>query len=234
MMVIVFNRTDKILTIDQTKSFLINTTGNSHSYYDPATYTMTSGTFDSETTGTSFNLGAIANAFGIGGALGSMLSGLTTSYSTTTGVYGSSSISVQDQPLVRVGPHGKMIMSKQFQIAGLTDGLETNSYVDTSFKNSPLRFSVCISYSFEEAADEKLVTEFYVNSSINEPVSGGRVNDAFKKIYRRKPDAVAEYAYTMRVFSNLPQKANIDSWYGEKITNDIYDRFAQGSLIDYK
>lgn len=235
MMVVVFNRTDKILTIDQTKSFLINTTGTSQSYFDPATYTTTSGSFNSETHGTSFNLGAIANAFGIGGAIGSMLSGLTTTNSTTIGTYGSSSVSVQDQPLVRVGPHGNMIMSKQFKITGLTDGLATDSYVDTGFQSAPLRFSVCVSYSFEEAPDEKLVTDFYVNTTINEPVSGGRVNDAFTKIYRQKPDAVAEYAYTMRVFTNLPQKTNDSSWNGEVITtNNIFDRFAHGSLIDYK
>ncbi len=234
MLAVVYNRTDKILTIDQTKSFLINTTGNSQSYFDPATYTSTSGTINTETNGTSVNLGAISSAFGISGAIGTMLSGITNSYSTTTGSYSSSSISIQDQPQVRVGPHGKMIMSKQFKIDRLTDGEGINSYVDVDFKNSPLRFSVCITYSFEDAAEEKIVTDFYVNSTINEKVNGGRVNEAFMNIYRKKPDAAAEFAYTMRVYTNLPQ-TGIESWFGENIIkNNIYDRFAQGALIDYK
>lgn len=46
---VVYNLTDETMTIDQTKSFMVTTEGNSLSYYDPNVYTTTEGKYNSAT-----------------------------------------------------------------------------------------------------------------------------------------------------------------------------------------
>ena len=234
VLVVVYNRTDEILTIDQTKSFLVDTDGTSLSYYDPTVRTQTSGTMSSETTGTSFNLGAISNAFGIGGFVGSLLGGVSVGDHVTTGSYSSSTVSVQDTPTVNVGPHGKMVMSKQFSISGLGNSYTGQfNYVDNKFKQSPLKFSVCISYRFEDNEETiKLVTDFYVNSSIYANVTKGQIANAFYSIYRDKPDAAAEYAYMFEIMNNLPTSSYLN--FSDVYVGNNFSKYSHGSLIDYQ
>lgn len=240
MMVVVFNLTDEILSIDQTKSFLVNTTGMSQSYYDPNVYSSTSGTFSSETSGTTVNLGAIAGALGVGGPLGAFFNGMNVGNSSTIGDYSSTTVTIQDQPEVKVGPKGRMVMSKQFNVDGVGSILIERSYVDLKRDQSPLRFSVCISYKFEnEPTGDKLVTDFYVNSSISEDVSSGKVGNAFKSIYAKKPDALAENYYLFNIVNNLPHDRRT---YNEGLLMDsgilgydgVFDTYSHGSLFDYK
>ena len=63
---VVKNLTTEILTIDQTKSFFIDTNGTSTSYYDPTVTTTSNSSYSSETEGAAFNLGGIANGLGSG------------------------------------------------------------------------------------------------------------------------------------------------------------------------
>ncbi len=235
LVVIVYNRTDEILTIDQTKSFFVNTTGSSTSYYDPTIRTQTSGSFSSESSGSSLNLGAVANAFGVGGALGALMGGTTVYEGNTVGALSSSTVTVQDQPTVHVGPHGKMVMSKQFPVTGVGHIPSINNYVDVNQKMSPLKFTVCISYSFEGMDEpDKIVTDFYVNTCYRTPVSRGKVSDAFRQIYRIKPDALAENAFMFKINTNLPEKPE-ETILGDIInTENIYSDYVHGSLIDYK
>ena len=240
MMVVVFNLTDEIMSIDQTKSFLVNTTGMSKSYYDPNVYSSTSGSFSSETSGTTVNLGAIAGALGVGGPLGTLLNGMSIGNSSTMGNYSSSTVAIHDQPVINVGPKGRMVMSKQFNVDGVGSMLIERSYVDVKRNEAPLRFSVCISYKFEhEPNDEKLVTDFYVNSSISEAVSSGKVGKAFRNIYAKKPDALAESYYLFHIVNNLPHDSES---YNESLLMDsgilgfdgVFDTYSHGSLFDYK
>ena len=64
---IVYNRTSEIMTIDQTKSFFVNSDGTSVSYYDPTVRTTSVTDMSSVTKGGSVNLGSITGALGIGG-----------------------------------------------------------------------------------------------------------------------------------------------------------------------
>ena len=80
------NLTDQVMTIDQTLSFFINTDGRSTSYYDPTVRTTTTTDYASNTTGASVNLGAVAGAFGVGGIVGGVLSGINVGESNTGGV----------------------------------------------------------------------------------------------------------------------------------------------------
>lgn len=233
----VYNLTDNIITIDQTKSFLINTNGQSQSYYDPTIKTSTSGSFNAETSSTSLNLGVISSVFGIGGPLGNLLNATTVGNANTNGSFQSSTVTIFDMPQVRIGPHGKMALSKQFKVAGIGKGnfnSSANTFVNCKAKNSPLRFSVCISYALEDEPTNKLVTEFYVNSTILESCSKGKVSDSFSKIYSSKSDALVEPTYMFVINTNLPTKA-VENFYGDIINlNRVYDTYVHGSLIDYQ
>ena len=73
---IVYNRTSEIMTIDQTKSFFVNSNGKSISYFDPTVKTTSVSNISSTTKGGSINLGALTGAFGIGGVLGQIADGV--------------------------------------------------------------------------------------------------------------------------------------------------------------
>lgn len=237
LLAVVYNLSQEIITIDQTKSFLVNTNGISQSYFDPTITASTTGTMSSETTGLTFNLGAISNAFGVGGALGSLLGGTSLGYSTTNGSFSSNTVIVRDMPTISIAPRGKMIMSKQFEIHGV--GIEQREkgkqpeleFPDATMSQSPLKFSVCISYTIEnEPNPKKLVTEFYVNSALIESVQAGKVSGGFRKIYNIKPDALVEPSFVFVVKTNIPEEKNSDFGQGGKIHN-VYLR---GSLVDYQ
>lgn len=229
LMVLVNNNTDKIMTIDQTKSFIVNTDGVSTSYYDPTVHTKTSGTSTTTSSGTSINLGAIAGIFGIGSSL---LSGIGIYNGESAGNFSSSTVTIKDQPQIHVAPHGQMVMSKEFRVYGIGHGQE-NSYIDVPRKTAPLKFSVCISYALEDEPMDKMVTDFYVNTSYSVPVNNGKVNSAFRQIYEAKPDALAENLYMFNINNNIGTSSTF-VFFDEVDGRGIYDKYVQGSLIDYK
>lgn len=235
---VVYNLTDEIMTIDQTKSFMVTTEGNSLSYYDPNVYTTTEGKYNSATQSSSFNLGAIANAFGIVGKLGSLLSGTTLGSSTTVGSMTQNSVAVTDQPQVRIGPHGKIALSKQFAsgVGKSRMASITQSFSRENSKTSPLKFSICVNYSLgEDGPAQKLVTNFYVNDNIVVPVKEWKVNDSLQSIYKQKPDAVAENSFIISINTNIEETAS-SIWAAgyEEIKNKVITTYQKGSLIDYQ
>lgn len=237
LLAVVYNLSNDIITIDQTKSFLINTNGQSLSYYDPTIKTTTSGSFNAETTSTSLNLGVLSNVFGLNGPLGNLLNSTPVGNASTHGTFQSNTVTISDMPHVRIGPRGNMALSKQFKISGVGKGninSGSNNFINCKSNNSPLRFSVCISYALEDAPLNKLVTNFYVNSSILESCVKGKVNDSFSRIYNYKTDALIEPSYIFVINTNLPTKP-IENFYGDLInTHYIYDSYVHGSLVDYQ
>lgn len=227
---IVNNRTSQIMIIDQTMSFFINSTGTSTSYYDPTVRTTSQTDVLSRTNGASVNLGAIANAFGIGGIAGSLLGGISVGGAGTRGQEITNTTYVADQPKVSLAPRSSGAMSKVFRITGLTKGnafREKNNIAQLGLTadDTYCKFSVCISYSLDGGETyEKIVTDFYANSRIIMPVAGkGRVNDALRRIYSSKADALHEY-WWMLYFPN-----NITSF-----KHNVYDTRVQGVLYDYQ
>lgn len=241
ILAVVYNLSDEIITVDQTKSFLIDTTGQSISYYDPTVKSTTNGNFESGTAGASFNLSAISSMFGIGGPLGNLLNATTLSGSHTSGTFSSSTITVTDQKEVRIGPKGRMVMSKQFPITGVGRKYLTpnaNSYNDCLPSNSPLKFSVCVSYSMDDEIEKRLVTDFYVNSNIVVSDNPWKVNDAFHKIYADKKDALAEPSFMFVIKTNFEDISNMMTWGArpteESVKQKIFDSYVHGSLIDFQ
>ncbi len=236
VLAVIYNLTDEIITVDQTKSFLVNTDGLSLSYYDPNVYTTSKGEFNSSTGSASFNLGAIANAFGVGGPLGSLLNGTTIGSSSTMGTTTQNSVSVFDQPQVKIGPHGRIALSKQYA-SGI--GIPSISSVSQTFlrqnyNSSPLKFSICVSYTIgENGTPQKLITKFYVNDNIIEPVQKGKVNGAFQSIYEQKTDALAENFFIMNINNNIPLEG-YDMWGGANNEGKVISSYSKGSLIDFQ
>ena len=234
MQPVVYNLTSEILMLDQTKSFVIMPDGSSMSYYDPTVRTTTTGTYSSETTGGFFNLGGIAGALGIGGPLGMLLGATTVGSSHTDGLTRQNSVSITDQPQVYIGPKGSIAMSKAYAISGVGETAYGNNIIDVSPKTSPVRFSVCVTYSLDDGATfEKLVTNIYVSSRLSVPVSDRKVSKAFYDIYGQKPDALAENLFMFLIPNNI--KAETTDVMGEFLTHsNVYDTYIQGSLIDFQ
>lgn len=210
---IVMNQTDDIMIIDQTQSFFVNTNGLSMSYYDPTIHSSSNTTFSSYTEGATVNLGAIAGALGIGGRIGGALSGVTVGGAETNGTSTTNTITFADQPQIRLAPHSHGALSKNFQITGVgKESIFSSQECVRNFSstNASLRFSVCISYSFDGTNFKKLITEFYVNSQLTYPVTRtGNVNDVLRVILQRKPDAINEQWWMIQSVCNMGYNDNI-------------------------
>ena len=222
--VAVKNNTDEIMIIDQTKSFLVNSDGQSISYYDPTVRVQSSTSIASNTSGGSVNLGAVAGALGVGGRLGALASGINVGGSSTDGFSTTNTTYFADQPQISLGPKGNGLMSKTYGIkylgkSTLSSSSERNGQY--SSKDSYCKFSVCITYSIDGGETfERIVTDFYANSLIICPVRNhGKVNEALHTVLSSKTDALGE-PWWMLYF-----KTSINN------NNDIFNN---GVIIDYK
>lgn len=91
------NKTDKSIYVDLANSFYIDGKGVSHPLFDTTAYTTT----NSSSTGAGVNMGGIAGALGIGGAIGKIAGGIGVSSTSGTGT----SVTEQQQPVVVVPAH---------------------------------------------------------------------------------------------------------------------------------
>ena len=231
----VHNLTTEIITIDQTKSFVIMPDGRSVSYFDPNTYSSTTGSFSSQTKSSTLNLGAVTSALGLGGPIGTLASGISVGTANTNGNYSQNTVIRADQPMINIGPKGVIAMSKAYSVKGVgKKGINYSSFTDISPTLSAIRFSVCISYSVDDGQSfEKLVTNFYVSSNINEKADMRNVSKAFNKIYITKPDALAENMYMFIIPNNI-KKETTDVMDEFLIHTNINDVYLRGSLIDFQ
>lgn len=223
---IVYNRTDEIMTIDQTLSFFVNSTGKSTSYYDPTVRTTATTDISSRTKGATVNLGAVAGALGVGGVVGQIANGINVGGSGTSGQSVTNTTYVADLPRVSLAPRSSGAMSKVFRIIGIgKEALETATLQAPLLteKDTYCRFSVCISYSVDGGNTfQKLVTNFYADSQVVAPVmEKGLVNDALRQVYLQKPDAPYEPWWML--------KFNY-----ENVDEEVADSFVQGFLYDYQ
>lgn len=205
--VLVQNNTDKIMTIDRTKSFFRNQSGNSVPYYDPTVRVQSQSTMVGGQTGASVNLGSLANAAGIGGALGTALGGINVGGSQGSATTNTNTTYVVDQPQISIAPHGQASMGRTFMIEGV--GLSflsqavTSSYNDVSNAFTPTQTyaacNLCVSYSIDDGKNfETILTDIYANSLLVGKVKQtGKVNDALRYIYINKTDALTEPWYAL-------------------------------------
>ena len=90
------NKSDKIIYIDKSNCFRIDN-GKAQSYYDSKQVTVSSG----NSSGFGIGVGAVANALGIGGTIGTLVNGVTVGGGSSSGV----STTYSQQRLLTIPPH---------------------------------------------------------------------------------------------------------------------------------
>ena len=227
----VYNLTESIMKIDRTKSFFVNSEGTSKAFYDP-NVRMESTTVSSSTTNSqSVNLGAIALAAGIGGSLGTALSGISTGSAVTNGTSQTNSLYSKDQQIVAIAPRGHMSMGGSFKITCVgTSHLEysikyDHGYSKNSFvlKDNPsFSFSVVITYSTDDGNTyDTLESSFYSNEWHSPVIKHGNVNDALRKGLSEFPDALIQPWFIFYAMSDA-------------YLSEYSDFYVKGALYDYK
>lgn len=93
----IHNKSDKSVFVDLANSFFVDSKGVSYPFFTNSTYT----TSKSSSTGVGINLGAVAGAFGIGGALGNLAGGISVGGSSG----GGTSVTQQQQQIAVIPPH---------------------------------------------------------------------------------------------------------------------------------
>lgn len=200
--VLVQNNSDQVMTIDRTKTFFRNQSGNSTPYYDPTVRTSTQSTTTGKETGGSVNLGAIAGAVGIGGMLGTALNGVNVGGSNSNAVTNSNTTYYIDQPTLSIAPHGRAELGRTFDIEGVGRVFmsEAIAQAPQSLANSfaPTRTyaacNVCVSYSVDGGRTfDTCITDIFANTLlVGKVAQTGRVNDALRYIYLNKADCLRE------------------------------------------
>lgn len=233
--VLVKNLTEQILTIDKTKSFFVNTTGDSSPLYDATVRTSSTTDFSSGTKGMSVNLGSVAGALGVGGAVGTLLKGVNVGGSNTSGLSTTNTTYTVNQPIVKIGPKGECSVSDNpCKITNIGSVYSTVYTPDSGLMrvdapadgtyNGAFRFSISLSYSFDDEDSRMLTTKFHINNGITIPVSDGKVNQAFKLIYKLKPDALVEPWFMFTIYPG-PKKGN---------KRNIHNIYRRGAFVDFQ
>lgn len=239
ILVSVQNPTDEIMIIDNEKSYFINGNGKYSSYYDPTISIETASRFSSITNSASVNIGSIASAFGVGGSIETLLSGVTAGKSTTSGEINSSTTITQRQKQTKIGPRGRYWMPMTFTIKGIGknkfDASVNNA--NYTYQTSPTNFKVCISYSLDDGETfDTLETDFYASSYLYIPVtSNDMVNKAMRNILSSKTDILDQPWYLLHIQNNLDAEGGegffIPAWLPDNVK---YDTIIHGMLMDYK
>ena len=95
--ILVQNKSDETVYIDLANSFKISDKGISTPYYSNKTYTVNK----SSGAGGSINVGAVANAIGVGGTVGTLASGLNVGGGTSSGA----TVTETEERIMTIPPH---------------------------------------------------------------------------------------------------------------------------------
>ena len=95
--ILVQNKSDETIYIDLANSFKISDKGISTPYYSNKTYTVNK----SSGSGGSINVGAVANAIGVGGTVGTLASGLNVGGGTSSGA----TVTETEERILTIPPH---------------------------------------------------------------------------------------------------------------------------------
>lgn len=225
--VYVTNLTDSVMIIDRTLSFFVNSNGKSTAYYDPTIKTTTTTDVTSSTSSVGVNLGAVAGAVGVGGALGRALSGINVGGSTTGGSAVTNTTYTVDQPTVAIGPRGEVNMSREFQVEGIGKNFLSNlagqvtskeNYVLTAdnMNDAVSNFSVTITYSLDGGKTfDKIVSKYYTDALLTSFVKEkGRTNAPLRDIYMKKPDALKKDWFILYFNTNVP---SLNTYYNDNL-----------------
>ena len=206
------NNTDKVMTVDRSKSFFRDGTNNSIPYYDPTIVVNTQSTTVGGATGASVNLGSLASAAGIGGVVGTALNGVSVGGSNGSATTNTSATYVMDQERIMVAPHSSASMGRSFTITGIGQPLlsqavmSINQDVNNMFtpQKTYASCNLCITYSVDDGQTfETIVTDIYADRlMVNKVWNKGKVNEALRNLYSQYPNAILEPWFLLHFESN--------------------------------
>lgn len=106
--IIIKNKTSRVVYIDKAACFGTSSTGKTKKYYDHTEYTVTEG--GNSGSGASVNLGSVADALGVGGAVGTLAGGVNVGgdkgkFSATTTTY-------KDDRVLTIPPQSSVALSE--------------------------------------------------------------------------------------------------------------------------
>lgn len=173
--IIIKNKTSRTIYIDKAACFGASSTGEIKKYFDSQEITVTSG--GNSGSGASINLGSVADALGVGGAVGTLASGINVGgdkgkFSVVTNTY-------KDDRILVIPPKSSVALSKDSYTKHpsekgyiITGSYEFFDIPDMSLnrgelktfteENSPKSISYMITYSF----DKELRNCFMVNFGV--------------------------------------------------------------------
>lgn len=106
--IIIKNKTSRVVYIDKAACFCTSSTGKTKKYYDHTEYTVTEG--GNSGSGASVNLGSVADALGVGGAVGTLAGGVNVGgdkgkFSATTTTY-------KNDRVLTIPPQSSVVLSE--------------------------------------------------------------------------------------------------------------------------
>ena len=175
--IIIKNKTSRVVYIDKAACFGTSSTGKTKKYYDHTEYTVTEG--GNSGSGASVNLGSVADALGVGGAVGTLASGVNVGgdkgkFSATTTTYKNDRVlTIPPQSSVALSKDGyrkhptnkkEYIITGSYEYADLPElSLNVDEIKQFSEDNTPSNIvNYMITYSF----DKELKNCFMVNFGV--------------------------------------------------------------------
>ena len=166
------NKSDKIIYIDKSNCFRIDN-GKAQSYYDSKQVTVSSG----NSSGFGIGVGAVANALGIGGTIGTLVNGVTVGGGSSSGV----STTYSQQRFLTIPPHSSAYLSEHewnetkgkwtqiseaetWEMNNLNMELKKGQIIKYTPEDSPQKYNYFITYSFDQgyATYHSLCVNMYV------------------------------------------------------------------------
>lgn len=188
------NNTDKIMSIDMVKSFVVTTSGKSMSFYDPTVRVESTTTTSSSSRGGSLNLGSVASVLGVGGVVGTLASGINVGGSNTDGVSNTNTTYISDMPQVSLAPHSIGTMPKVFNVGTIKHISNNNIPYREITREEATKFALVIRWSIDEGTTFETYEQwYYINADFTIPVrSHGHLNSALREILTSKKDCIYE------------------------------------------
>lgn len=175
--IMIKNKTSRVIYIDKAACFGTYSTGETKKYYNPEEYTVTEG--GDSGSGASVNLGSVANALGVGGAVGALAGGVNVG--GNKGKFSSVTKTYKDDRLITIPPHASVALSEDdekehptkkklrivvgsyeyFTIPKMSSLKidETRAFTE---ENTPKSINYMITYSFDKELSKCLMVNFGV------------------------------------------------------------------------
>lgn len=174
--IMIKNKTSRVIYIDKAACFGAASTGETKTYFDSQEYTVTTG--GDSSAGTSVNLGSVAGALGVGGALGTLASGVNvggdkSKFSAVTTTH-------KDNRILSIPPNASVALSeddvkshptekKKFIVTGSYEYFKIPSWSQNideikvfTEENTPKAVKYMITYSFDKELNKCYMVNFGV------------------------------------------------------------------------